>query len=234
MKRGFKYYGIIWLILVLAFNLIVFVTPSEFAGMNKFGGAFWTGYAFIMLAFIGQAVCSYLFFSKSDSMERRFLNLPLITISYTGLILSVVVGAVCMAVPNLPNWLGAVVAVLVLVFYAVAVIKASAAAEAVESVDKKRKAQTFFVKSLTVDLQTLAAKAKNEVVKAEVSKIADVCRYSDPMSNDALVGVEGQITIKFHALEKAVEENSIDTVQNLCEEMNILFADRNKKCKLLK
>lgn len=83
-------------------------------------------------------------------------------------------------------------------------------------------------------METLIAKSKNDEIKAEMKKIAEICRYSDPVSNDALAGTEGQITIKFHALEKAVAEDKINDTKIICEEMNILFADRNKKCKLLK
>lgn len=233
MKKGFKYYGIIWIICVAMFNVIAFVTPSEIAGVSKYNGSFWIGYVFIIFAFIGQAACSYVFL-KSENKEQRFLNLPLISLSYTGLIISVVVGIVCMAIPNLPKWIGAIVSIIILAIYAIAIIQAKAAAEAVGNVGKKIKAHTIFIKSLTVDLETLTAKVKNDEIKSEVKKIADVCRYSDPMSNDALLGTESQITIKYHALEKAVEEDRLDDVKALCEEMNILFADRNKKCKLLK
>lgn len=54
------------------------------------------------------------------------------------------------------------------------------------------------------------------------------------MSSSALNGVENQITMRFNALETAVENNDCFEVKKACEEMNVLFADRNKKCKLLK
>ena len=40
--------------------------------------------------------------------------------------------------------------------------------------------------------------------------------------------------MRFNALETAVENNDCFEVKKACEEMNVLFADRNKKCKLLK
>ena len=65
------------------------------------------GYIFITLAFIGQLVCSY-FALKAESLQKMFYNIPLITISYTGLIVMLIVGALAMAIPNLPNWVGIV------------------------------------------------------------------------------------------------------------------------------
>lgn len=139
-----------------------------------------------------------------------------------------------MIVPFIPVWIGAILCVLIFVIYATAIVKATAVGEIVSDIDNKIKEKTLFIKSLTIDLETLEMKAKNADIKKEVSKIKDTCRYSDPMSSSALNGVENQITMRFNALETAVENNDCFEVKKACEEMNVLFADRNKKCKLLK
>ena len=54
MKKTFNYYSICWLISLVVFNVIAFVTPNDIAGVSKFTGTFWSGYIFITLAFIGQ------------------------------------------------------------------------------------------------------------------------------------------------------------------------------------
>ncbi len=232
MNKKFKYYAIVWAILLAVFNVICFVTPGEAAGMSKFGGAFWAGYIFITIAFIGQLVCAYIAL-KTDDKTKLFYNIPIIRISYTGLILTVVFGALCMAIPNLPNWVGIIVCVLVLAFTAIAVIKAKAASDVVENIDKKVKAQTMFVKSLTVDAESLLARAATPEAKDACKKVYEAVRYSDPMSNDALAGVESQITLKFNEFSNAVTGGA-DNIGNIADELVILIGDRNKKCKLLK
>ena len=123
MNKNFKLYIICWAILLALFNVICFVTPNEAAGLNKFGGAFWIGYIFITAAFIGQLVCAYIAF-KAENLKKLFYNLPLITLSYTGLILTLIFGGLAMAIPNLPVWVGAVTCLLILGFNAIAIIKA--------------------------------------------------------------------------------------------------------------
>ena len=226
MKKGFKYYGIVWLLAVVLFNVISFAIPSTIM-IGKFEGTYWVGYIFVMIAFIGQAACSYKFFKDTDNSNKVFLNLPIITVS-------TVVGILCMIIPFIPVWIGAILCVLIFVMYATAIVKATAVGEIVSDIDNKIKEKTLFIKSLTIDLETLEMKAKNADIKKEVSKIKDACRYSDPMSSSALNGVESQITMRFNALETAVENNDCFSVKNICEEMNVLLADRNKKCKLLK
>ena len=232
MNNLFKKYTIAWAVLVVIFNVIVFAVPSDVAGMDKYGGAFWSGYALIMLTFIGQLVCAKLAMN-ADSNEKFFLNLPMITISYTATILSIICGAACMAIPNVPNWAGIIVCAIILGFTAIAVIKASAAAELVEETGKKVRSQTVFIKLLTADAEALMAKAETEEAKAATKKVYEAVRFSDPMSVEALAGVESQITLKFHEFADAVTSRA-EGVSKLADELAILLDERNKKCKVLK
>ena len=95
MKKGIKFYAPCWAIALAVFNAITFAVPIT-VNVNKFTPSFWIGYAFITLMFIAQLACSILFF-KQDSKEKRFLNIPIISLSYTALLVSMIVGAVAMA-----------------------------------------------------------------------------------------------------------------------------------------
>lgn len=233
MKKYFKYYAISWAIALVVFNVITFTVTAETIGFGAVTASFWIGYAFISIAFIGNLVCSLLFF-KEKNKSKVFLNLPIITISYSALCVSLIVGAVAMAVPAIPYWVGIIVDVLVLAFYAIAILKASAAADIVSDIDKKIKTQTFFIKSLTVDAETLMARAKSDEIKAEAKKIYEAIRYSDPMSNDALASIETKIQNEFNSFDNAVITDDTDLVKSIAEELLSLINERNKKCKLLK
>ena len=233
MNKKFKYYAIIWALLLAVFNVICFVTPSEAAGMSKFGGAFWAGYIFITIAFIGQLICAYIAL-KTDDKTKLFYNIPVIRVSYTGLILTVVFGALCMAIPNLPNWVGIIVCLLVLAFTAIAVTKAKAASDVVEKIDNKVKAQTLFVKSLTVDAESLLAHATTPEAKEACKKVYEAVRYSDPMSSVQLVDIEEQIEGSFKAFSAAIIENDTELAAAKSKNLLVLIDNRNKKCRLLK
>jgi len=233
MKKYFKYYGICWAITLIVFNAVTFVAANETVGLSVVGSSFWVGYVFITLAFIGNLICSLLFF-KEENKSKVFLKIPIINLAYSALVVSLIVGAVAMAVPMIPYWIGVIVDVLVLALYAIAIVKASAAADIVNDVDQKVKTQTFFIKSLTVDAESLVARVKSEEMKAHTKKVYEAIRYSDPMSNDALANIENQLQNEFNAFADAVENDDITLAKSSANELVILINDRNKKCKLFK
>lgn len=233
MRKNFKYYVFCWFILVLLFHIIVLLIPNEVVRMNKFYGTFWVSYGGILLAFIGQLLCAYLTF-KEENKQKIFYNLPLITISYFATLISVVLGAIFMVIPSLPSYLGVIACVLVLGLNTISVIKAKAAADMVGFIENKVQNSTHFIKLLTIDLENLKEQAMSDPIKAEVKKVYEAVRYSDPISNDALADLESQIVEKYDALTQAVAQGNLGMVQAVAGEMIILINNRNKKCKLLK
>ena len=233
MKKTFKFYVITWAICLALFNVIVFVTPNEMAGTSKLDGAFWVGYIFITLAFIGQLACAYISF-KAENLKKLFYNIPLISISYIGLVVMLVVGGLTMSIPNIPNWIGIIVCLLVLGFTAISVIKAGVAAELVSNIDTRVLTETAFIKTITVDAQNLMNRANAPMLKKQCEKVYEALRYSDPMSNTALAGVEQRIREEFDALTDAVIVDDLDATEILSREIITLIQERNNKMKLLK
>ena len=225
MKKALKFYIAVWAVLLVLFNVIAFVSVG-WEGQEKYTPSFWIGYVFITVMFVGQLLCSLKAFNTDDS-QKLFYNIPLIKVSYTGLIVSFVVGGLCMLISPLPYWIGVIVCAVMLVLNVLSVVKATVAVEEVTRVDQKIKVQTFFIKSLTVDADTLMASAKSEAVKAECRKVYEAVRYSDPMSNEALSEIEESIQLRF-------AEFSASPTAEMAEELLVLVAERNKKCKLLK
>ncbi len=233
MKKSFKAYVAIWAILLAVFNVLCFVTPNEAAGMSKFGGAFWIGYIFITLAFIGQLLCTYIAF-RGNKLQKLFYKLPLISVSFAGLVLTVIVGTVCMIIPDLPNWVGIIACLLILAFNAVAVIKANVAAEVVSDIDDKIKTRTEFVKMSAVEVQNILNRAKTDRVKAECKKVYEAIRYSDPMSSPALSYEESEISAKIREFNTAVIAGEDETAISAAQDLLLLIGERNNKCKVLK
>ena len=76
--------------------------------------------------------------------------------------------------------------------------------------------------------------AKTPELKAEVKKVYEAIRYSDPMSNAALEEINEQIQNQLSVFADAVKAEDFDLASSYSDELIILIDNRNKKCKLLK
>lgn len=226
MKKIFNMYIAIWTVLLVIFNAIAFISPG-WIGIEKYSHSFWIGYAVITAAFFGQLACAWKAFG-TDSLQKFFYGIPLIRISYAGLIATFIFGGLCMFLSLLWGWVAAIVCLAVVVITVLAVIKAGTAGEMVEEIDKKIETKTAFIKNLRVDAEMLAAREDNPEANKALSSLAEKIRYSDPTSNPALAEIENDILYKFNALKTS--ENKVDNVK----EIVLLLEERNEKCRMMK
>ena len=234
MKKAFKFYTIIWAIILALFFIVTFCIHPIFSGyIIKYDSRFWTAFIFIVITFVGNLACAYHAF-KTDNHKKMFLNIPLLTVSWSTLITLIIVGSVLMLIPNCPAWITAVVCIVIMAFNAIAIAKAVWVADTVNDVEEKVKVQTSFIKNLTVNIESIISNAKTDAVKAECQKVYEAVRYSDPRSNAELSTIEEQITVKVGELALAVGVDDADKVKSIANEIMILISNRNKICKMVK
>jgi len=232
MKKQSKHYLIAWAILLVLFNGIAFAMPGWITH-EKFTASFWIGYVFVTVSFVGQLFCACRAF-RAENKTKLFYSIPLIRISYTGLVITFIFGGLSMLLSALPGWVAAVVAVIVLAATAVAVIKADAAAELVEQVDETVKTRTALIRSLTAEAESLQAAAKSSEAKAACKKVYEALRYSDPMSHEGLAEVEQALAAQVAKFAEAIKEENMEALRSEKEAFDVLLAKRNRMCKELK
>ena len=234
MKRGFKLYLLIWALLLVAFSAVVFLVRPVLPGyVISYDVRFWIALTFIVAAFVGNLICARIAF-KSENLQKKFYNISLVSVSWTAAVIIAVLGAALMLIPGCPAWVAAAVCVVAFALNAIAVLKAVWASGEVQRIDEKVKAQTAFIKNLTVDAESILARAKSEAVKADCKKVYEAVRYSDPMSSEALSVIEAKITAKLDELSSAVAADDAEKVKEIANDLVLLVGGRNKKCKALK
>ncbi len=226
MNKKIRVYDFIWAVFFLAFQVIYFIMPPGHTGSK-------TAYWLITLAFAGQYLCAFLAL-KETNLKKLFYGIPMILISYVGLTFTILCGILLMAVPGFPDWAGVSLCVGIFAFTAAAAAGAKAEVDFAGQVDEKARLQTFFIKNLTAEAESLAAKAGSEEIRAACKEVYEAARYSDPMSDGSLAGIESEISEKFAAFSAAVAEENITKVKTLAKETAALLHIRNQKCRMLK
>ena len=211
MTRTFKIYLIIWAICFAMFNVVIFVSPLR---INIISGNFWTGYLFIVTAFIGQLACSYIAF-KEENIRKMFYNISLVVISYICFIVLLITASLCLINPIMPMSIGTVICTLVSGIFAVLVIVTCFVIKVVSEMDDEINTKIFVMKSLTSNAEHLINKANSEEIKQICEKVYESFRYSNIKSDNSVKDINEQIQREFVSFENAVNENDQEMAENI-------------------
>ena len=232
MNKNFKFYLIIWAIMLVLYNTVIFIVRPVLPGFEVvYNARFWIAWSITLVAFVGSSICAY-HTLKQDNLEKVFYRIPLIRISYLCLLAMLVASAVLILIPNCPTWVSAVVCIVILALQATSAIKSEWAAQTIEATGQKVCTQTSFIRTITTQAQSLCACAKTPKAKAACKKVHEALRYSDPMSTGALADIEMEIEQVFSTFSSEVKEGVSDADCTVtAERLLALIADRNTQCK---
>ena len=211
--------------LLVVYNVVAFVIPFD-----RHGG-FWTGYSFSMLAILITAAGAFYALGQ-EGMKSKFYGLPLVSVVWIYLTTQLVAGFIQMSIPEIPFRYGIVVNVLLLGACLIGLITVNISKEEIDRLDDKVKEKVFYIKSLLADVEGLEARASDESNKKDLKELVETIRYSDPMSSPQLASIENEIEVKVTALMENGAD--VDVTRAICNELQQLFAQRNRKCRLLK
>jgi hypothetical protein len=216
-------------ITLAVYNTIAFVAP-----FNRGCAGFWIGYGFSTLAILLSSGIG-LYALGREGIKSKFYGMPLADAARIYLIIQMLAGFAEMGAASLvPYQAGLILNVAMLGVFLVGVMAVSAATGEIERLDEEVKGKVFYIKSLQADIEGLAGGMPDDSIKKLLKDLAETVRYSDPMSSPQLAAVENKIEAKASALAEAADKADNDAVKALCDELQQLFGERNRKCKILK
>lgn len=220
MKKRSGY--LIFAIVLIVFAVVAFAVPFEKTTV------FWASFVFGLLAICFQIPLWNKALS-GETLKSKFLGFPVLYVGISYLIIQLIVSIIMMAVPGIPLWIAIIVDVIILAFACGFVTSSGVARTAIEETEEKIQAKTTFIKGLKADVDILLSKEADTEVKEALKKLSDEIRFSDPMSNSVLEGIEAEISDKLMSVSSA-GENKLFVIS----EISGLIKQRNIKCKALK
>ncbi len=219
-KNSTKGYVILGILFTLV-SIIAFAVPTLKTA------TFWIAYVFTAAAFAAQIIIWRTALGK-EALKSKFLGFPVVHIGIVYAIIQTVAFAVFLFAPTLPVWSAIVVCSIIAGVSAVCMISADAGRNEIERVEAEVQEKVFFIRELQADIELIATTETDADTKAELIRLAEKIRFSDPMSNEQLMDLENKISTKVLKLKTATNKVEIIT------ELTLLLDERNKKCKILK
>lgn len=221
MKREYTKLAVVLGILLGLLNIVVFVISSTKTI------AFWISYAFTLVSFVSQIIIWHVSLYDKPSKDN-FLGFPAICVGIVYLIVQTVTLVVFLFFPVLPVWSAVVVCTTIAGITAIVVIAANAGRSKIEHTEINTNRKISFIKELQTEVELLVAVETDAATKSALTQLADKIHFSDPVSNETLTDLENQITAKVIELKDHTDKT------RLIAQLNSLFDERNRKCKLLK
>jgi hypothetical protein len=213
-------------VIFTAYNAVVFTLP-----LTR-GSSFWTAYLFTVLAMALSLTVSLRTIGRSAI--SAFYRWPIMYVTWVHLASQLAIGAVFIVLPVIPAWIGAITGVIPLSLCLGVCITAGGADSEIERIDRAAGVKTSFLRSLRDEIEDMIAKTEDGKLRIMLARLAEELRYSDPMSDLSLAGLEDEIKIKTGSLGIAVSGGLSQDAMNACGELRRLLAERNRKCLSMK
>lgn len=219
--------GLIYVILLAVFNLLVF---TIFKNRTE---VFWLSYSFMTLAFVVQIISMFFSFKTSD-IETAFFGIPLASFSVFFLCAEIFVGVLFMIFQSVSVTLAVVIQVLILAAFLIIAIISLLARDTVQEIGENIKKNVLNLKIILVDIEMMETSCSDKELKLSLHKLSETVKYSDPMSNEVVEGVEQSILSHISELRVYIDNNEIAEAKESCNELELLYVERNKKLAISK
>ena len=219
----------VYAIVFVAFCVLFFVIPFPKSG------AAWVVFSFSIIAIIGGCGISWYAF-KNEGLKSKIYGFPIFKIGFTYTIFQLIFGVIIMVIGSfveIPIWIPVAVSVVALAMAGIGIIGTDNVRDYITEQQVRTQASVKQMKTFRLDMQYIVDSCTDPELKKPLEKLADNFRYSDPVSSDALAGIEENLQTQVNMLAAMVSTNKEAAKAQIATVSNLL-ADRNRRCKELK
>ena len=177
-------------------------------------------------AFVVQILSMFL--SLEQQMLKQRFGIPLASFSIFYLIAELVIGALFMIFQQASVTLALVIQIVVLAVFLIVAIISLLARDTVQEMGSNIKEKVADLRSVLIDVEMMRDGCADPELKEKLRKLSETIKYSDPMSNEAIEGVEQRIQRKVSELRVYLDDNQIADATQACKELEMLYIERNK------
>lgn len=233
MKLGKKSKSVIAIYAIL---LVVYIVAFLIIPFNKIAAS-WISFAFTIIAIAGSLLIFNFAFNAKETPVSKIYGYPIFRVGAAYALAQLVIGVVICAISAViavPYWVALLVSVILLGAAAIGVIITDNTRDLVEEVDESVNVDTKNVTRFQIDIASIDDVCENTEVKADLEKLNELFRFSDPVTNDETREVEESIKTMLAELKTIVADGSTDDINALIKRITNTLNERNRICKASK
>lgn len=221
---------IVYLIILVAFNVIYFFIPfPEYASG-------WVCYGFSTLSVIVSCALSLWAFTRDEPLKSKIYGYPIFRIgivyisaqfAFTITILSISFGV------EVPAWIAVVVSAVNLSYVLIGTIVNDTARDVIIQQDTELVHTTKKMTLFKIDMSYVVDMCTDPSLKKQLNSLLEDFRYSDPVSSPELEDIENTIRSEVDELYGLVNVDNKCALEKAAL-ISRLLADRNRRCKAFK
>ena len=212
-------------VIIVAFNIITFVSAKEFSAN------FWSGYSFITLSWLCLVIVSLVIGNRKDyTGYGLFLSTPIIVISMIYLLFELIAGIMIMIIADFSFRASIVIQVIIFALYLILLFGLSLYKGMASQKLKERTSEASFIKPFIMQIENAKSRCKNTLLKQKLTEIGDLVKYSDPVSSIATADTEVRINELFSQVSEDLYKEEKTVAVSVCDEIIILLNQRNALC----
>ncbi len=224
-KRGY----FVLAILFVVFSVISFVVPFS----KK--APFWIAYVFGVIAIAYQIYVFSISFANGEDAKSKFYGFPIAKIGVTYLVLQLALSVAEMSLAFiLPVWIPVVINIILLAFVLIGCIAADTMRDEIVRQDVQIKKDVSNMRALQSLSAALVGHCADETLKADLKKLAEDFRFSDPVSSDQTKDMERELDVMLKDLQKSLIDGDFSGVKAYCAKISNSLSERNRVCALSK
>lgn len=211
-NKSFLFIISIYSIVAIAFIVIFIFLPYQK------GPSSWIVFSEFLFSTLLSAFLSIVFFAKKFSLMSKLYRIPVARISYIYELLQFILTiTICIldAFFEIPIWIPIIFGILIFVLSIIGILFTNKQKDVVEEVDDNIKENiSNHQKIIELFFQTIEM-CKDDDLKKELSDIKNKFQYSDPVSNEQTIPLEGEIMCKLGVLQNMFANGKREGAEDL-------------------
>lgn len=216
-------YGIIFVI----YSVLFMIIPFEKSGTD------WVEYVFTVVAIGLSMGATFYAFGRDDRILSKIYGFPIFRVGILYLIIQIVMSATIIIIDSFVDvavWIPVTVSLILLGLALTGIILTDNTRDIIEKQEAEDVKNTSMMKEILLSAEGARDFCSNLDLKKRLTGLVEKIMYSDPVSSAGLSEIEMKI---YEAIEGLLQHDEADVIREV-ERIELLLADRNRRCKALK